>query len=80
MAKQNGKSLLNKFIAAFWSNPELMIVFCCMSFAYLIPILFVPWALITYGLLSLGLPIKVSILLASLPALTGLRIHMQWRD
>ena len=57
-----------------------MIVVSWLALAYLIPVLLLPWALITYALHSLGLPKLLSVLLASVPALVGLRIHMQWRD
>ena len=81
MPRQERKtSLIKKFRAACASNPKTMIVFSCLALAYLMPVLFLPWALITYGIHSLGVPVATSIFLASIPAFVGLRIHMQWRD
>ena len=57
-----------------------MVVVSWLALAYLIPVFLLPWALITYALYSLGLPKLLSVLLASVAALVGLRIHMQWRD
>ena len=56
-----------------------MVIVSWLALAYLIPVFLLPWALITYALHSLGLPKLLSVLLASVPALVGLRIHMQWR-
>ena len=70
---------MKKFLAAFGSNPAIMLVFCWSVIAYLISVFFLPWALITFALHALGLPKFVSIVLAFIPALVGLRLHMQWR-
>ena len=56
-----------------------MLVVCWLAVAYLIPILFLPWLLMAYALHHLGIPVMVSTLIAAIPALIGLRIHMQWR-
>ena len=74
------KGLLKKFVAASGSNPTTMLAFCWLALAYLIPVFFLPWALITFALHALGLPKFVSIVLAFIPALVGLRLHMQWRQ
>ena len=74
------RGLVEKFLAAFRSSPKTMVVVSWLALAYLIPVFLLPWALISYALHSLGLPKLLSILLASVPALVGLRIHMQWRD
>ena len=74
------KGLFKKFLAACESSPKTMIVACWLALAYLIPVFILPWALITFALHSLGLPKLLSVLLAAVPALVGLRIHMQWRD
>ena len=74
------RGLFKKFLAAFGSSPKTMVVVSWLALAYLIPVFLLPWALISYALHSLGLPKLLSILLASVPALVGLRIHMQWRD
>ena len=74
------RGLFKKFLAAFGSSPKTMIVVSWLALAYLIPVFLLPWALITFTLYSLGLPKLLSVLLASVPALVGLRIHMQWRD
>ena len=71
--------LFKKFLAAFGSSPKTMVVVSWLALAYLIPVFLLPWALISYALHSLGLPKLLSILLASVPALIGLRFHMQWR-
>ena len=81
MAKQDKqKGLLRKFAAAFGSNPKAMLVVCWLAVAYLIPILLLPWLLMAYALHHLGIPVMVSTLIAAIPALIGLRIHMQWRQ
>ena len=82
MPRQERKkeSLLEKFIAAFGSNPKTMIVFSWLALAYLIPVLFLPWLIIAYALHNLGVPVAASILLASIPAFIGLRSHMRWRN
>ena len=74
------KGSFRKFTAAFGSNPKAMLVVCWLAVAYLIPILFLPWLLIAYALHHLGIPIMVSTLIAAIPALVVLRIHMQWRQ
>ena len=74
------RGLFKKFLAAFGSSPKTMIVVSWLALAYLIPVFLLPWALITFVLHSLGLPKLLSVLLASVPALIGLRIHMQWRE
>ena len=81
MPRQEKKKigLFKKFLAAFGSSPKTMVVVSWLALAYLIPVFLLPWALITYALHSLGLPKLLSALLASVPALVGLRIHMQWR-
>ena len=71
--------LFKKFLAAFGSNPTAMVVFCWLGLAYLTPVFFLPWALIACLLHALGLPKIVSIVLALMPSLVGLYIHMQWR-
>ena len=71
--------LFKKFLAAFGSNPTAMVVFCWLGLAYLTPVFFLPWALIAFLLHALGLPKIISIVLALIPALVGLCIHMQWR-
>ena len=79
--QEKGKrGLLKKFLVALKSNPKTMIVFSWLAIAYLIPVFLLPWALITFALHGLGLPKLLSVVLASVPALVGLRIHMQWRD
>ena len=77
--QKNKKGLLKKFIAAFGSSPTTMLVSCWLALAYLIPVFFLPWALIAFAFHALGLPKFVSIVLAFIPALVGLRLHMQWR-
>lgn len=77
--KKEKEGLFKKFIAACRSNPKTMIAFSCLALAYLMPVLVLPWAIIAYGLHSLGAPVVGSIFLASIPAFIGLRIHMQWR-
>ena len=79
MSGKEKKGLLKKFLAAFGSNPTTMLAFCWLALAYLIPVFFLPWALIACLLHALGLPKIVSIVLALIPALVGLCIHMQWR-
>jgi hypothetical protein len=74
------KSFFKKFVAAFGSNPKTMIVFSWLVIAYLMPVLFLPWLLIAYVLHNIGVPVAASILLASIPAFIGLRIHMRWRN
>ena len=74
------KSLFKKFVAAFGSNPKTMIVFSWLVIAYLMPVLFLPWLLIAYVLHNIGVPVAASILLASIPAFIGQRIHMRWRN
>ena len=74
------KGLLKKFLAAFGSNPTTMLAFCWLALAYLIPVFFLPWALIAFAFHALGLPKFVSIVLGFIPALVGLRLHMQWRQ
>ena len=74
------RGLFKKFLAAFGASPKTMIVVCWLALAYLIPVFLLPWALISLALHSLGLPKLLSVLLASVPALVGLCIHMQWRD
>ena len=78
--KRPERNLIQKFAAAFRSNPTTMLVTCWLALAYLIPILFLPWVLITYALQSLGIPLIVCIPTAAIAALIGLRIHMQWRN
>ena len=56
-----------------------MLAFCWLALAYLIPVFFLPWALIAFAFHALGLPKFVSIVLGFIPALVGLRLHMQWR-
>ena len=73
------KGLFKKFLAAVGSSPKTMVVVCWLALAYLIPVFLLPWALLSYALHNLGLPKLLSVLLASVPALVGLRIHMQWR-
>ena len=81
MGKKKGKRrLFKKFLAAFGSSPKTMVIVSWLALAYLIPVFLLPWALIAYALHGLGLPKLLSFLLASVPALVGLRIHMQWRD
>ena len=77
---QRKRGLFKKFLAAFGSSPKTMAIVSWLALAYLLPVFLLPWALITYVLYSLGLPKLLSVLLASVPALVGLRIHMQWRD
>ena len=73
------RGLFEKFLAAFGSSPKTMVVVSWLALAYLIPVFLLPWALFSYALHNLGLPKLLSVLLASVPALVGLRIHMQWR-
>ena len=73
------KGLLKKFLAACGSNPTTMLAFCWLALAYLIPVFFLPWALIAFAFHALGLPKFGSIVLGFIPALVGLRLHMQWR-
>ena len=82
MSKQEEEKvgLFKKFIAACRSNPKTMIAFSWLMLAYLMPVLFLPWVIIAYVLHSLGVPVAGSIFLASIPALIGLSIHMQWRS
>ena len=82
MPRQEKKKLglFKKFLAAVGSSPKTMVVVSWLALAYLIPVFLLPWALITYALHSLGLPKLLSVLFASVRALVGLHIHMQWRE
>ena len=77
--KKVKRGLFKKFLAAVGSSPKTMVVVSWLALAYLIPVFLLPWALFSYALHNLGLPKLLSVLLASVPALVGLRIHMQWR-
>ena len=81
MPRQEKKKmgLFKKFLAAVGSSPKTMVVVSWLALAYLIPVFLLPWAFFSYALHNLGLPKLLSVLLASVPALVGLRIHMQWR-
>ena len=56
-----------------------MVLISWLALAYLTPVLLLPWLLIAWGLRALGMPLIPSLVLALVPALIGLRLHLQWR-